>query len=88
MFAMRFNDDTTETMEELFELSEEEAFSKITPINSAFASPGDTDTVSWNLTEPGRYAIVCFISVGSVGETEGDGPPHFTEGMIHEFTVS
>jgi uncharacterized cupredoxin-like copper-binding protein len=88
MFAMRFNEGTTETMEELFELSEEEAFSKITPVNAAFAPPGESDTVSWNLAEPGRYAIVCFIPVGSVGETEGDGPPHFTEGMVQEFTVT
>jgi uncharacterized cupredoxin-like copper-binding protein len=88
MFALRFNEGTTESIDELFELSEDEAFSKITPVNAAFASPGGSETVSWNLTEPGRYAIVCFIPVGSVGETEGDGPPHFTEGMIHEFTVT
>jgi uncharacterized cupredoxin-like copper-binding protein len=88
MFALRYNDDTTETIDQLFELPEEEAFSKITPVNAAFAPPGETSVVSWNLTEPGRYAIVCFIPVGSVGGAEGEGPPHFTQGMIKEFTVS
>ena len=88
MFALRFNDGTTETLEELSELPDEEVFSKITPVNAAFAPPGDSDVVSWNLTDPGRYAIVCFVSTGSVGETEGDGPPHFTQGMVHEFTVT
>ena len=50
--------------------------------------PGGSDVVSWHLAEPGNYAAVCFVSVGSVGETEGDGPPHFTQGMVHEFTVT
>ncbi len=88
MFALRYNDDTTETIDELFELPEEEAFSKITPVNAGFAPPGESSTVSLNLTEPGRYAIVCFIPVGTVGDAQGEGPPHFTQGMIQEFTVS
>ncbi|HUS43212.1 MAG TPA: hypothetical protein VMY16_11145 [Ilumatobacteraceae bacterium] len=88
MFALRFNEGTTETIDELFELPEDEVFSKITPVNATFAPPGGSSAVSWNLSEPGRYAIVCFIPTGSVGETEGDGPPHFTQGMIREFTVT
>ena len=88
MFALRFNDDTTESIDELFELPEEEVFAKITPVNATWALPGTSDTVSWDLSEPGRYAIFCAIPVGSVGESEGDGPPHFSEGMVQEFTVS
>lgn len=88
MFVVRYNDDTTETLEELFALPEEEAFTKVTPVNAAFAPPGETDTVSLNLAEPGRYVALCAIPVGTVGETEGDGPPHFVEGMFQEFTVS
>ena len=88
MFALRFNEGTTETIDELFELPEDEVFGKITPVNATFAPPGGSSAVSWNLSEPGRYAIVCFIPTGSVGETEGDGPPHFTQGMVHEFTVT
>lgn len=88
VFALRFNDGTTESLEEIVELPEEEVFSKISPVNATFAPPGGSDTVSWNLAEPGRYAIVCFIPVGSVGNAEGDGPPHFTQGMFREFTVT
>ena len=88
MFAFKINDGVTESLDELFELPEEEVFGKITPVNATFASPGDSDVGSWNLETPGNYAVVCFIPVGSVGETEGDGPPHFTEGMVQEFTVT
>ena len=88
MFAFMINDGVTESLDQLFELPEDEVMAKITPVNAAFAAPGDTDTASWNLTAPGNYAVVCFVSTGSVGETEGDGPPHFTQGMIHEFTVT
>ena len=49
---------------------------------AAFAPPGVTSTGLAELT-PGSYIAVCFIPVGS-GE---DGPPHFTEGMVGEFSV-
>jgi uncharacterized cupredoxin-like copper-binding protein len=88
MFTFKINDGVTESLDEIFELPEEEIFGKITPVNATFAVPGGTDTASWNLETPGNYAVVCFVPVGSVGETEGDGPPHFTEGMVHEFTVT
>ncbi|TFH13870.1 MAG: hypothetical protein E4H05_10285 [Acidimicrobiales bacterium] len=88
MFAFKINDGVTESLDEIFELPEEEALGKITPVNAAFAPPGGSDTGSWNLTSPGSYAVVCFVSVGSVGDTEGQGPPHFTQGMVHEFTVT
>ena len=88
MFTVRINDGVTETLEELLALPEEEALTKVTPVNAVFAMPGGSDVVSWNLAEPGNYAAFCFVPVGSVGETEGDGPPHFTQGMVHEFTVT
>jgi hypothetical protein len=88
MFAFKVNDGVTESLDEIFAGPEEEIFGKITPVNATFAFPGKSDSGSWNLTSPGNYAIVCFVSTGSVGETEGDGPPHFTQGMVHEFTVT
>ena len=88
MFAFRINDGVTESLDELFALPEEEVMTKITPVNASFAPPGQRDTSGWNMTEAGNYAIVCFVPVGSVGDTEGDGPPHFTQGMVHEFTVT
>ena len=53
MFALRINDGATESLEEIFELSEEEVFAKITPVNAVFAPPGGSETASWNLTESG-----------------------------------
>jgi hypothetical protein len=88
MFAFKINDGVTESLDEIFALPEEEIFGKITPVNGTFAFPGKNDTSSWNLASAGNYAVVCFIPVGSVGETEGDGPPHLTEGMLQEFTVT
>ena len=86
--AFEINEGVTESLDEIFAGPEEEIFGKITPVNAAFAPPGESDTVSWNLQRPGNYAVICFIPVGSVGETEGDGPPHFVEGMVQEFTVT
>ncbi len=88
VFTFKINDGVTETLDEIFELPEGEIFTKITPVNAAFAAPGESDTASWNLTSPGDYVSVCFIPQGSVGETEGTGAPHFTHGMVHEFTVA
>lgn len=51
-------------------------------VTATFAEPGDEGSALVTL-EPGDYAMVCFVPVGG-GE---DGPPHFTEGMLHEFTV-
>ena len=88
MFTFKINDGVTESLDEIFNLPEEEIFGKITPVNATFALPGKSDTVSWNLASPGKYAVVCFIPVGSVGETQGDGPPHLSQGMVHQFTVT
>ncbi len=54
-----------------------------------------------SLTEPGRYAIMCFIPIGadpaeylaaaqaatSEPPQVAGGPPHFTAGMFAELTV-
>ena len=38
---------------------------------------------------PGEYIAYCPIPSGTTGEeSAGDGPPHFTQGMLAEFTVS
>lgn len=88
MFAFKVNDGVTTSVHDLLDQPQEQAMSEITPVNATFAQPGGTDTTSWNLSEPGHYAIVCFVPTGSTAETEGSGPPHFVQGMIHEFTVT
>jgi len=76
------NNDPSLSIEELLELPEEEAESKITFAGAAFAPPGGEGSALLNL-EAGDYSMICFVPVGG-GE---DGPPHFTEGMVAEFTV-
>jgi hypothetical protein len=94
MVVFRINDDTTASFEELLALPEEEAQAKVTQAGGAFGAPGDTDTVFMDLSA-GRYAIVCFLPVGATpdnmealeaGELD-DAAPHFTQGMVREFTV-
>jgi len=96
----RINDDVTLTAEELMALPEEEAFSMVTPAGFSFAFPGATGYTVTDFT-PGRYVAACFLPEGALPEVmeqmEGPGsstppgvelgPPHFTLGMLHEFTV-
>jgi len=60
---------------------------------ASFAAPGESDTLFVDL-EPGGYVIVCFLPVGATPDNmealesgELQCPPHFTEGMVEEFTV-
>jgi hypothetical protein len=84
MAIIKKKDGVTESWDELLDLPEDEAESKTEFKGEAFASAGDTSTTLADL-DAGEYAMICFIAVGSP-EVE-DGPPHFTEGMVHEFTV-
>jgi hypothetical protein len=68
--------------EELVELPEEEAMTKAEFLGAAFAPPGG-DSGTFAELSPGEYAMICFIPVGG----SEDGPPHFTQGMLQEFTV-
>lgn len=87
MIVFRVNDGVTESVEQLLELPEEEAMGMVTMTAATFAEPGEDSYDVAELT-PGTYAMVCFIPGGTVGETEGTGPPHFVSGMQHEFTVT
>ena len=54
----------------------------------AQADPGQTDTVFVRLT-PGRHGVVDFLPQGtSSTATPGGGPPHYTLGMLDEFSVT
>lgn len=83
MILMRKNDGVTLSAEELLELPEEEALSQAEPVAFGWAGPGETGSALAELTA-GDYVMACFIPVGG-GE---DGPPHFTQGMVHELSVS
>lgn len=83
LVLMRKSDGTTESLDELLQLPEEEAMTKLAPVGVAFSDePGGTATTLVDL-EAGDYVAVCFIPTG--GE---DGPPHFMEGMAAELTVT
>lgn len=88
MILMRINDGVEESIEEILQLDEEEAESMVTPMGVTLAAPGVTATNFFEL-EPGNYAVLCFISKDSTEANgfQGDGPPHFTEGMVEELRV-
>jgi hypothetical protein len=83
---VRINDGVDLSIEELLALPEEEAMSQVTFTGVAFAGPGESSTTFLSM-EPGRYAAVCFVPEGTTHEHEGEGPPHFTLGMVAEFTA-
>ena len=85
-------DGVTESFDDLLQLPEEEAMPKINMKGSAFAPrKGDQGLLIADF-EPGDYAALCFVPTGTTmdaeGEHQGDGPPHFVQGMKSEFTVS
>jgi hypothetical protein len=93
MGLFRKNDGVAQPMAEILALGEEEAFELVTTAGFKFmGEPGGVAYMYADL-EPGDYAAVCFLPVGatdfaaleSLGE---DAPPHFTQGMVREFTVA
>ena len=100
---LRRNEGTTETLDELFALPEDQLEAKLTEAGGGFAAPG---TVGGGVVDlaPGDYIGLCFIPEGTTQEameqfaaagsapadsapTGTEGPPHFTLGMHVEFTV-
>lgn len=89
LILIRKNDDTEESFDELLALPEEEARTKTTSVGAAFGAPGEEGVYAVTDLTAGEYLAICFIPVGTVDEeSEADGPPHFTQGMKHEFRVS
>ena len=82
----RINDDVTMPVEEVLAQPEEQVFSMIQLTGVTFAAPGQSETTFLRM-EPGRYGAACFVPEGTTHDTEGSGPPHFTLGMVAEFTV-
>ena len=100
--AMRIPDEETRPVAELVQLPEEELgaiFGAGEPATVILAATGQTDVPGavvgdGTLNEPGRYAIVCFLPVGSddsilesEAPPEGDAAPHAMHGMVAELTV-
>lgn len=88
MLTVRYKDPSL-TVKDLMELSDKEAQSKIDFLGASFGPPGTQDSESRDLA-PGKYALLCFVSVGSTSPKaarNADGPPHVARGMWAEFTV-
>jgi len=82
MILVRKVDGVQLSWEEIAELPEEESESMVEFKGAAFAPPGG-DSGTFAELDPGEYAMLCFIPVGGAE----DGPPHFTQGMMAEFSV-
>jgi hypothetical protein len=102
--AIRLPDEETRSVEELLQSPEELAayFPFVSAVIIAPPNQGGFPVVgTGELTEPGRYAILCAIPVGAdpdeylaaAAESEGGppdvpgGPPHFVVGMYAELIV-
>ncbi len=84
---VRIKDEVTMSVEELLALPQEQVIGMVDIVGIVFAAPGETGTTFVEGT-PGRYFAACFIPEGTVGGAEGSGPPHFTLGMLGEYTVA
>lgn len=88
MIMVRFKD-PSESIEDLMKLSDKQAQKHIDFLGASFGPPGAEDLEVKELT-PGKYALLCFVSVGSTSEKaarKAKGPPHVARGMSAEFTV-
>jgi uncharacterized cupredoxin-like copper-binding protein len=108
MVVIRIPDSEKRSVADLAKLPEEESnkvFANVEPAAVLVAPPGQEGMAvvgDGTITEPGRYAVVCFIPVGAdpqkvvdAMQTEssgppdlGDGPPHISAGMHAELTVT
>ena len=98
--AIRRNDGVTTTLDELLAMPEEESNKLVSFLGVAVASPGETAPETITLDEPGSYIFICFIPVGTMELPSlapdatpnesllPDGPPHFIQGMVAEFSVT
>ena len=98
---IRFNDDVTLTADELFALPAHQQQAVATFTGIAYVHPGEIFAQLYDLA-PGRYLAVCTLPENAdpeimsrmevPGATEPEdadfGPPHYTLGMIHEFTAT
>lgn len=105
LVAIRIPDDEDRSVEELLALPDDEldvVFGSTMPAMVLLAPPGGPQIEAvgdGTFTEPGRYAVVCFIPTGADPEAylaagEGDGPPdveggppHIAHGMHAEVVV-
>jgi hypothetical protein len=82
MILVKKAEGVTQSFEEIANLPEEESESLVEFRGATYAAPGEESSALAEL-DPGEYAMLCFIPVGG----DDSAPPHFTKGMLQEFTV-
>lgn len=97
LMMLKVKDGETRSTDEILALPEEEAQALVEQMGGVFATPGADGTSTADLAA-GRYLVICAIPVGltpeAIGAAEAGGeepqlgPPHFTQGMVHELTVT
>lgn len=105
LVSFRLPDEEERSIQDLLELPPEELMPTLgEPATVLLAAPDGPQIAAvgdGTLTEPGRYAIVCFIPTGvepdvyleaAAASDEGPpqvdgGPPHFAQGMYRELIV-
>jgi hypothetical protein len=85
LVIVKRKDGVTDSFEQL--LSDPSAESKVETLLGVAAPPGVPSSGAVRL-EPGEYLVLCPIPIGTTGETEGSGPPHFTAGMQQVLKVT
>ena len=80
MVVVRLSDGSA-SIPDVLRLPEQDAMARLEVVGRSSAEPGQKGAKVRAQLEPGRYALVCFLPVA------GSGPPHFTRGMLLEFTV-
>jgi hypothetical protein len=97
--VVKKNEGVTQSWEELLALPEDQSGAFVTFAGVAFAEPGQTAAEMVTASEPGEYLGICFIPAGTTelpsldpnasGPPDlGTGAPHFTLGMLTEFTIT
>jgi plastocyanin len=97
--VVKKNEGVTQSWEELLALPEDQSGELVTFAGVAFAEPGQTAADMVTASEPGEYMGICFIPAGTTelpsldpnasGPPDlGTGAPHFTLGMLTEFTIT
>jgi plastocyanin len=96
MVLARKNAGVTTSFEELLAMPEEESSKLVTFVGQLMANPGETAEGSLVADGAGDYLAICFFPQGWTEIPEGTpgpdaslpaGAPHFTLGMLKEFTV-
>ena len=85
LVIVKRKDGVTDSFEQL--LSDPSGEAKVETLLGVAAPPGRARSARSHL-EPGEYLVLCPIPIGTAGDTQGSGPPHFTAGMQQVLTVT